>query len=228
MTIAIATGLSMDPPTAWRRGTRNQGQPRLGAREQAREPRVKTTRPILEHLTAAHPVADGTRTPSAGFGDDEHVGVDRPPQPGDGRGKGSPARSTAAPRSIDRRVHADEEQAQAADGQHQAYRRWRLQAQAAGTPRRGITRARPGALGRSLRPAHEKVACSPTNGIAGICPPVSRIGSPAPRPPQDLPPSRKCAGLLAVIHTRERSSSLPGIPPGLVSERPFVPAATAH
>ena len=44
VTIAIATGLSMDPPTAC--SARNAiSQPRLGAREQASEPRVNTARP---------------------------------------------------------------------------------------------------------------------------------------------------------------------------------------
>ncbi len=64
VTIAIATGLSMDPPIACR--ARNAtSQPRLGAREQASEPRVKTTRPTWN--TVRRPTRSPTgRTASAG------------------------------------------------------------------------------------------------------------------------------------------------------------------
>jgi hypothetical protein len=48
--IDIATGLSIEPPTAW--SIRNAtSQPMLGASEQASDPTVKTTRPVWKTRT---------------------------------------------------------------------------------------------------------------------------------------------------------------------------------
>jgi hypothetical protein len=88
-----------------------------GRREAARQRADGEHRePDLEHAAAAHPVR-GRSGQHQQARDHEQVRVDRPLQPGDGRAEVSPDRGDG--HVDDRDVQPDDEQAQAADGQHQ-------------------------------------------------------------------------------------------------------------
>ena len=79
-TIAIATGLSIVPPTACT-ARAAISQPMPGARPHSSEPRPKTARPIWNDALAAVPVGGGPGQHQE-TGQHQRVGVDRPLQAG--------------------------------------------------------------------------------------------------------------------------------------------------
>jgi hypothetical protein len=111
----IATGLSIEPPTAWiiRKAT---SQPRPGARLHSSEPTVNTARPAWNVLRRPiRSAVDPENIKQAR--QHQRVRVDRPLQPGHGRMQ---LASDRRQRDVhDRAVQADNEQAQAANAQHE-------------------------------------------------------------------------------------------------------------
>ena len=155
VTIAIATGLSMDPPTACsaRKAISQPSPGREAARQRAEREHGE---PDLEDPAAAHPVR---RRPGQHQQARDHyqVGVDRPLEPGDRRVE-VPADGRHG-HVDDRDVQPDDEQAQAADGQHQ------VPAPTAQLRQRDPSRPRP------LPGANVVTLLSTTNLNRALCPP---------------------------------------------------------
>ena len=93
--IDIATGLSIEPPTACSM-RKAISQPRLGATLHSSEPSVNSARPDLEHAPAPEPVAHRAATASAGWR--ARACRRRPSTAGRRPARAARARSTAARR----------------------------------------------------------------------------------------------------------------------------------